>query len=159
MSALTPLRIVRRPPASVGPHDWPSRTHALLQRLYAARGVACPDEAGHRLAGLLPPDALGGLERATQLLADAVASDSRIVIAGDYDCDGATGCAVGVRGLRMLGARNVGYVVPDRHKDLYRDAIFPKTPNMMTPAEVARHKPAWAECFSPWSRRIRGPGR
>ncbi|MBS0381492.1 MAG: single-stranded-DNA-specific exonuclease RecJ [Proteobacteria bacterium] len=114
MSAPTPLRIVRRPPALVAPHDWPSRTHALLQRLYAARGVACPDEAGHRLAGLLQPDALGGLERATQLLADAVASDSRIVIAGDYDCDGATGCAVGVRGLRMLGARNVGYVVPDR---------------------------------------------
>ncbi|MFO1311554.1 MAG: sulfatase-like hydrolase/transferase [Burkholderiales bacterium] len=41
-----------------------------------------------------------------------------------------------------------GYVVADRHKDLYRDAIFPKSPNMMSPAEVAKRKPAWAECFA-----------
>ncbi len=86
----------------------------MLQRIYAARGVACPDEIGHRLAGLLPPDALGGLECATRLLANAIDGDAHILIAGDFDCDGATGCAVGVRGLRMLGACNVGYVVPDR---------------------------------------------
>lgn len=86
----------------------------MLQRIYAARGVACPDEIGHRLAGLLPPDALGGLECATGLLANAIDGDAHILIAGDFDCDGATGCAVGVRGLRMLGACNVGYVVPDR---------------------------------------------
>ena len=40
-----------------------------------------------------------------------------------------------------------GYVVADRHRDLYRDAIFPKKPNMLTPAEVAQRKPAWAECL------------
>src|SRR6185312_12933650 len=51
---------------------------------------------------------------ATELLAAAVARDARIIVAGDYDCDGAAGCAVAVRGLRRLGARNVGYVVPDR---------------------------------------------
>ncbi|MGH8145881.1 MAG: single-stranded-DNA-specific exonuclease RecJ [Rhodanobacteraceae bacterium] len=114
MSAPAVLRIARRAVASEVPHDWPTSVHPVLQRVYAARGVTCPDDCGHRLAGLLPPDALGGLDRATQLLADAIRDDARILIAGDYDCDGATGCAVGVRGLRMLGGRNVGYVVPDR---------------------------------------------
>ncbi|HJP99281.1 MAG TPA: single-stranded-DNA-specific exonuclease RecJ, partial [Rhodanobacteraceae bacterium] len=85
-----------------------------MQRVYAARGVACPDDAGHRLAGLLPPDGMLGLDRALELLVDAIANDRSILIAGDYDCDGATGCALAVRGLRMLGARRVTYVVPDR---------------------------------------------
>ncbi len=41
-----------------------------------------------------------------------------------------------------------GYVVADRHRDLYRDAVFPRTPNMMSEADVVRQKPAWAECFA-----------
>ena len=114
MNVPQPLRIVRRAAARTAPHGWSEQVHPVLQRIYAARGVACPDEIGHRLAGLLPPDALGGLECATRLLANAIDGDAHILIAGDFDCDGATGCAVGVRGLRMLGACNVGYVVPDR---------------------------------------------
>lgn len=125
------LRIVRRHPTEA-PHDWPAHLHPVLQRVYAARGVACPDEIGHRLAGLLPPDALGGIERATGLLANAIDDDAHILIAGDFDCDGATGCAVGVRGLRMLGARHVGYVVPDRAVHGYG----------LTPALVATMQPA-----------------
>jgi len=114
VSAVPPtLRIMRRA-AGAAPHDWPASVHPALQRVYAARGVTCPDEAGHRLGGLLPPDGLLGLERALELLADAVANDRSILVAGDYDCDGATGCAVAVRGLRMLGAQRVAYVVPDR---------------------------------------------
>ncbi|TAM94218.1 MAG: single-stranded-DNA-specific exonuclease RecJ [Rhodanobacteraceae bacterium] len=108
-----PLRIVRRA-AGASPHDWPASVHPVLQRIYAARGVACLDETGHRLSSLLPPDGLDGLDGAVTLLADTVARHRRILIAGDYDCDGATGCAVAVRGLRMLGARHVDYVVPDR---------------------------------------------
>ena len=108
-----PLRILRREVSAL-PYGWPASVHPVLQRVYAARGVACPEQAGHRLSGLLLPDGLGGIGKAVDLLADAIARDRRIVIAGDYDCDGATGCAVAVRGLRMLGARNVGYVVPDR---------------------------------------------
>ncbi|MBN8737308.1 MAG: single-stranded-DNA-specific exonuclease RecJ [Xanthomonadales bacterium] len=123
--------IVRRE-STRAPHDWPVSMHPVLQQVYAARGVACPDETGHRLAGLLPPDALGGLECATGLLANAIDGDARILIAGDFDCDGATGCAVGVRGLRMLGARNVGYVVPDRAVHGYG----------LTPALVATLQPA-----------------
>lgn len=107
------LRISRRA-AGAAPHGWPASVHPVLQRLYAARGVACPEEAGHRLDGLLPPDGLLGLERALALLADAIANDRPLLVAGDYDVDGATGCALAVRGLRMLGARRVAYVVPDR---------------------------------------------
>ncbi|HEX7349341.1 MAG TPA: single-stranded-DNA-specific exonuclease RecJ [Rhodanobacteraceae bacterium] len=109
----TAVRIVRRDSA-LKPCGWPSSVHPVLQRVYAARGVASPDAIGHRLAGLLPPTGLGGIDGALDLLANAIATDQRIVAAGDYDCDGATGCAVAVRGLRMLGARHVGYVVPDR---------------------------------------------
>lgn len=108
-----PVRIVRRAMATP-PGDWPATVHPVLQRVYAMRGVTRVDELGHRLAGLLAPGELGGIARAVDLLVSAIASDARIVIAGDYDCDGATGCAVAVRGLRMLGARNAGYVVPDR---------------------------------------------
>jgi single-stranded-DNA-specific exonuclease len=103
-----------------------------LQRVYAARGVASPGDLGHRLVGLLVPDGLGGIARAVDLLVDAVACDARIVIAGDYDCDGATGCAVAVCGLRMLGARRVDYVVPDRAIHGYG----------LTPALVATMQPA-----------------
>ena len=57
---------------------------------------------------------MGGMDAATALLADAIAQDKHIVVVGDFDCDGATACAVGVRGLRMLGARRVSHAVPNR---------------------------------------------
>ncbi len=60
------------------------------------------------------PTLLGGMDRAVTLLMQAIAEDKRIVIAGDYDCDGATGTAVAERGLRLLGARHVSHVVPNR---------------------------------------------
>ena len=93
--------------------------HPLLARLYAARGVNGPDELDDALARLLPPDTLKGADDAARLLADAIASDRKLCIVADYDCDGATACAVAVRGLRMLGARHVSYVVPDRVVDGY----------------------------------------
>jgi single-stranded-DNA-specific exonuclease len=86
----------------------------LLQRLHAARGTSDPTQAQPRLAQLLPPGTLGGLDTAVNLLAQAMADDRHIVVVGDFDCDGATACAVGVRGLRMLGARRVSHAVPNR---------------------------------------------
>jgi single-stranded-DNA-specific exonuclease len=82
-------------------------------RLYAARGVAQPEQVAHRLPQLLPPAGLLQVERAAMLLADAVRDKKRLLIIADYDADGATACAVGVRGLRMLGAQ-VDYLVPNR---------------------------------------------
>ncbi len=98
----------------VDPGQWPDGLPALLRRLYAARGATSIELAQPRLANLLPPDSLGGLDAATALLADAIAHDRHVVVVGDFDCDGATACAVGVRGLRMLGARRVSHAVPNR---------------------------------------------
>ncbi|MBT9500162.1 MAG: single-stranded-DNA-specific exonuclease RecJ [Burkholderiaceae bacterium] len=88
----------------------------LLARLFAARGVRSTDELDDALSRLLPPDGLKGIAAAARLLADTLEKNERICIVADYDCDGATACAVALRGLRLLGARpeTLSYVVPDR---------------------------------------------
>jgi single-stranded-DNA-specific exonuclease len=93
--------------------------HPLLARLYAARGVTGMDELDDALAKLLPPSSLLGASAAAVLLAEAMAQDKKLCIVADYDCDGATACAVGLRGLRLLGAKHVAYLVPDRVVDGY----------------------------------------
>jgi single-stranded-DNA-specific exonuclease len=93
--------------------------HPLLARLYAARGVTGMDDLDEGLNRLLSPATLMGSAAAATLLADAIAQNKRLCIVADYDCDGATACAVGMRGLRLLGARHVDYIVPDRVRDGY----------------------------------------
>ncbi len=93
--------------------------HPLLAQLFAARGVLNKDDLDDGLAQLLPPSGLLGVQAAASLLADAIASQQRLCIVADYDCDGATACAVAVRGLRLLGAKQVSYIVPDRVVDGY----------------------------------------
>jgi len=105
---------LRRRAAQGSPTGWGADIHPVLQQVFAARGVLSPADAEYRLARLLSPQQLGGLERAVGLLCEAIRDDWSILIAGDYDCDGATGTAVAVRGLRLLGARHVDYVVPNR---------------------------------------------
>jgi single-stranded-DNA-specific exonuclease len=90
-----------------------------LAQLFAARGVLNKDDLDDGLAQLLPPSGLLGVQAAASLLADAIASQQRLCIVADYDCDGATACAVAVRGLRLLGAKQVSYIVPDRVVDGY----------------------------------------
>ena len=93
--------------------------HPLLARLYAARGVCAMEELDNALGRLLPPSGMKGCAEAAVLLADAISDSKRLCIVADYDCDGATACAVGLRGLRLLGAQHVGYSVPDRVLDGY----------------------------------------
>ena len=93
--------------------------HPLLAQLYAARGVQTTQELDDGLARLIPPSEMKGTREAAQLLADAIAADKKLCIVADYDCDGATACAVGIRGLRLLGAKHVDYIVPDRVVDGY----------------------------------------
>ena len=93
--------------------------HPLLARLYASRGVTSKNELDDGLALLLLPASLKGAAQAAVLLADAIAANKRLCIVADYDCDGATACAVGIRGLRLLGAQQVSYMVPDRVVDGY----------------------------------------
>ncbi|QCO67738.1 single-stranded-DNA-specific exonuclease RecJ [Luteimonas yindakuii] len=110
---MTPLRRIRRRPAGAS-GAWPDHVLPLLRRVYAARGVSDFTAARPRLADLHAPDTLTGIAEAARLLADAIAAGRRIVVVGDFDCDGATACAVAVRGLRMLGAREVLHAVPNR---------------------------------------------
>ena len=86
----------------------------LLTRLYAARGVRSAEELDKGLARLIPYQRLKGIEAAVELLVQALQRRSRILIVGDFDADGATASAVGVLGLRMLGAAHVDYLVPNR---------------------------------------------
>lgn len=90
-----------------------SGMHPVLARLYAARGVHSATELSTELSAMLPPSGLLQVEKAAVFLADAIAARKKLVIVADYDCDGATACAVAIRGLRMLGA-NVDYIVPNR---------------------------------------------
>ena len=106
-------RIVRRD-AVTPTGDWPAHWPPLLRRVHAARGSADAGQAMPRLADLLPYAQLKGIETAAALMADAIARDAHIVVVGDFDCDGATACALGVRGLRMLGAKRVSHAVPNR---------------------------------------------
>jgi single-stranded-DNA-specific exonuclease len=93
--------------------------HPLLAQLYAARGVQSPLELDDGLARLIAPSDMLGTQAAATLLADAIAANKKLCIVADYDCDGATACAVGIRGLKLLGARYVDYIVPDRVVDGY----------------------------------------
>ncbi len=93
--------------------------HPLLAQLYAARGVQSTQELDDGLARLIPPSEMLGTAAAATLLAEAIAANKKLCIVADYDCDGATACAVGIRGLKLLGAKNVSYIVPDRVVDGY----------------------------------------
>lgn len=108
-------RLVRRDcPPVADDGSWPAHVPALLRRIYAARGAGAPEQARPRLVDLPAPGLMGGIEAATALLADAIAGDRHVLVVGDFDCDGATACAVAVRGLRMLGAGHVSHAVPNR---------------------------------------------
>ncbi|HVL76667.1 MAG TPA: single-stranded-DNA-specific exonuclease RecJ [Noviherbaspirillum sp.] len=87
--------------------------HPVLARLYAARGLADLRELQSELSALIAPAGLLHIDAAAIYLADAIGAGKKMTIVADYDCDGATACAVGLRGLRALGAR-VDYIVPNR---------------------------------------------
>ncbi len=110
----TPVRVsIRDVPAQARERLAAAGIHPVLARVYAARGIASATELDIALGQLLAPEGLLGIERAAAQLADAIAAKARMVIVADYDCDGATACVVGMRGLRALGA-NVDYLVPNR---------------------------------------------
>ncbi|MBB3210790.1 single-stranded-DNA-specific exonuclease [Herbaspirillum sp. Sphag1AN] len=87
--------------------------HPVLARVYAARGLTDLKDLSSELGALIAPAGLLHIDAAASYLADAIAAGKSMVIVADYDCDGATACAVGLRGLRSLGAK-VDYIVPNR---------------------------------------------
>src|SRR3990167_347730 len=86
----------------------------ILQRIYAARGVAQLDEVTHELSELHPFHTLCGIEKAVDRLVLALSRQERIMIVGDFDADGATSSVVAVRALRAFGALHIDYLVPNR---------------------------------------------
>jgi len=112
------ITVREAPPRSVWALEQ-AGVHPLLAQLYAARGVRNADELDDGLARLLSPASMKGTQQAAVLLADAMAANKKICVVADYDCDGATACAVALRGLRLLGATEVSYIVPDRVVDGY----------------------------------------
>lgn len=87
--------------------------HPVLARVFAARGLLEARELNSELSGLIPPSGLLHIDAAAFYLADSIAAGKKMTIVADYDCDGATACAVGLRGLRAMGA-NVDFIVPNR---------------------------------------------
>ena len=107
------LNIVQRPaPDSSLPVF--KQVNSILARVYASRGIHDLSGLGRNLNELLPDSGLTGLDRAVERLLVALEKDQKIVIVGDFDCDGATSTAVAVLALRMMGAAGVGYLVPNR---------------------------------------------
>ena len=102
-------------------------TPPLLARLFAARNVRSPAELHNHLASLLPYQSLKNIDAAAERLARAIREQERILIVADYDADGATACAVGILGLRRMGARGE-FLVPDRFKHGY--GLTPQLANL-----------------------------
>ena len=109
----TPSIVVRSAPAATVQQLVADGVPPLLARLYAARGVTCARDLASDFGQLAGMDAMLNLRTMAQLLADAVAASRKLVIVADYDADGATACAVGLRALRALGA-DVSYLAPNR---------------------------------------------
>lgn len=113
IECLMMVRILRRRV----PDNWRSLfpdLHPVLARVYASRRVAGGRELENSLENLPPPGRMKGMERAVEVLASAVEEGRRILVVGDFDADGATSTAVALRALRLLGAADVHFLVPNR---------------------------------------------
>jgi len=115
---MTPKKILRRLRPDNTP-GWGQNLPPLLRRLYAARGVTSDDQLSYTLRHLASPFELRGIERAVELLADAITQNQRVLVLGDFDADGATSTAVAILGLSMLGLKSIDFRVPSRFADGY----------------------------------------
>lgn len=104
-----------------------------MARVLAARGIETVEDLKPDWRAMLAPQKLDGTTNAAKLLADAIEQNKKIMVVADYDCDGATACAVAIRGLRAMGAK-VDYIVPDRF--IYGYGLTPEIVDL-----AARHSP------------------
>jgi single-stranded-DNA-specific exonuclease len=95
-----------------------SGCHPRLARIFAARGLSSAEELSTTLQALVQPQSMHHVDDAARLLADGIARGARMLIVADYDADGATACAVGVKALRAMGA-HIDYLVPNRFEHGY----------------------------------------
>lgn len=86
----------------------------LLNRVFRNRGVKSPEEIDYKLAKMIPPNLMKGMDQGTDILIKHIMAGSKILIVGDYDCDGATSTTIAVEGLQLCGAKDVEFLIPDR---------------------------------------------
>ncbi|NWN92539.1 single-stranded-DNA-specific exonuclease RecJ [Marinobacter adhaerens] len=115
---MTPKKILRRPRPESTP-AWGQNLPPILRRLYAARGITSDEQLTYTLRHLASPFELRGIDRAVELLADAIVHNQRVLVLGDFDADGATSTAVAMLGLSMLGLQSIDFRVPSRFSDGY----------------------------------------
>ncbi len=109
MTQITPRDI---PPAALQ-HLLEQHCTPAMAKIFAARGITNQVQLDTSFAHLLPFTTLKNAQEMAKLLADAIADGKKLLVIADYDCDGATACAVAVRGLRAFGA-TVDFIVPNR---------------------------------------------
>ncbi|OAD19656.1 ssDNA exonuclease RecJ [Candidatus Thiomargarita nelsonii] len=110
--------IIKRRPLSNN-ISLPDTLHPVIKRVLAARDINDVSELDYGLQNLLPYSLLLGIDKAVNLLYEALSKQARILIVADYDADGATSCALAIKALRQMGAKNVGFLVPNREKHGY----------------------------------------
>ncbi len=125
-------KIIRRPPPAQNGHF--QNLPPLLRRIYLARDLTDPAELERGLAKLPSPWLLSGMETLVGHLVEAIETQQHLLIVADFDADGATSCAVGMLGLKAMGAEKVSYIVPNRFEYGYG-----LTPEIV--AVAARHRP------------------
>lgn len=108
----TPKKIIRRPAPAQSGHL--PQIPPLLRRIYLSRDLIEPEELERSLAKLPSPWLLSGMENLVAQLIAAIQTKQHLLIVADFDADGATSCAVGMLGLKAMGAGNVSYIVPNR---------------------------------------------
>ena len=99
--------------------DWPAATHPVLKQIYSSRKIFSAKELDYSLSNLSSFESLENINQAVALLADIIEKNKYILIVSDYDADGATACALAIRGMTSMGISNVEYLVPDRFKHGY----------------------------------------
>ena len=124
-----------------------------VARALSARGIRDASELAQDWKSMLPPAMLEGTREAAERLALARERGERVTVVADYDCDGATACAVAIRGLGMMGVK-ADYFVPHRVHHGYGlscavvDLLAARTPrpdvlltvdNGVSSAEAVRH--------------------
>ena len=97
----------------------PDLIHPVLKRVYASRNIKSSKDLDYSLSSLIPFEQLSGINDAVILLQEMLEQKKRMLIIADFDADGATSCALAIRGLTAMGAKDVIYVVPNRFEHGY----------------------------------------
>ncbi len=121
-----PKKIIRRDVSNNT--ELPDSLHPVIKRVLAARDIKTSDDIDYSLASLVPFHDLKGIDSAVDLLVETINNKKRILIVADFDADGATSCALAIRGLNMMGVEDIVYVVPNRFE--YGYGLTPEIVNV-----------------------------